>query len=82
MRLLRAINGQPNLKTGFAGTRFKFNFTAMTIADDAIADDQTKARARADGFRGEKRLEHARLDLRRNSGAIVHDFDDKLVVFQ
>jgi len=54
----------------------------MTVADDPIADHQAKAGAGADGFGGEKRLEHACLDISRNAGAIVNDFDDDLVVFK
>src|SRR5438034_5976164 len=77
-----AVDGQPDLKTGLAGPGFKFDFAAMTVSDDAVADDETQASAGADGFRGEKRLEHPSLHLRRNAGAIIHDFDDYLVVFQ
>src|SRR5258708_31773791 len=53
----------------------------MTVPDNAVADDQTQADAAADGFRGEKRLEHARLDVRRNAGTVVHNFDYQLVIF-
>ena len=77
-----AADGEPDFEAGFAGTGFKFNFATVTVANDAVADDQAKAGAGADRFGGEKRLEHARLDLRRNAGAIVHDFDHELVVFQ
>src|SRR5258705_11985109 len=79
---LLAVDGQADFKAGFAGTGFKFNFTAMTVTDDAVTDDQAKAGACADGFGREKRLEHARLDLRRNARAVVHDLDDELIVFQ
>src|SRR2546425_12240017 len=65
---LLAADGQPDLKTGFAGMRFKFDFTPVTISDDAIADDQAKAGACADGFGGEERFEHVRLHFRRNAG--------------
>ena len=41
-----------------------------------------KAGAGADRFRGEERFEHARLNFRRNAGAVVHDFNDDLIVFQ
>src|SRR5207249_5490380 len=73
---LLAVDGQPYFKSGF-----KFNFAAMTVADYAVADDQAKAGAGADGLCGEEWLEHARLDLGRNAGAVVHDFDDDLIVF-
>ncbi len=53
----------------------------MTIADDAVADDKSKAGAGADGFRGKKRFEHPRLNFLRNALAIVHDLHEQLVVF-
>ncbi len=80
--MLLAVKGEPDLKTRFAETRFKFNFTSMTVADDAVPDHQAKAGAGADGFRGEEWLEHACLNVGRNAGAIVHNFDDELIVFQ
>src|SRR5438046_1000841 len=54
----------------------------MTVADDAIADDESKTSTGADGFGGEKRLEHARLDVSRNPGAVIHNFHNKLIVFK
>src|SRR2546425_8484284 len=77
-----AVDGEPDLETGFAGARFKFNFAAMTVANNAVANDQAKAGPCADRFGGEEWLEHARLDVRRNARTVVHDFDDQLVVFQ
>src|SRR6266849_695073 len=77
-----AVHWKADLKMGFAGTGFKFNFTSMTVADDAIADNQAKAGAGSDGFGGEERFEQVRLHFRRNAGAIVHDFHDDLIVFQ
>jgi hypothetical protein len=53
----------------------------MTVPDNAVADDQAQAGAAADGFRGEKGLEHARLDIGRNPGTVVHNFDYQLVIF-
>ena len=79
---MRAVDWQPDLETSFARARFKFNFPSMTVADNAIADDEPEAGAGADGFRGEKRLEQVRLDIRRNAGTVVHDFDDELIIFQ
>ena len=55
---LAAVDGKPDFKARFAGAGFKFNLPAVTVADDAVADDQAKARARANGFCGEKWLEH------------------------
>ena len=37
----------------FARFGFKFNFAAIPIADNAIADDESKASAGAHGFGGE-----------------------------
>src|SRR5712671_4271078 len=76
-----AIDGKANLETGFTGVRFKFNFTAMTVADDAVADHEAKARAGPNGFRREKRLEHVRLDLGRNAWAVIDDFYHQLIIF-
>jgi len=78
---LRAVNGKPDSKARFTGAGFKFNFAAMTVADNAVADDQTQAGSAADGFRGEKGLENVRLDSRGNAGTIVHNFDYQLVIF-
>src|SRR6185503_15212021 len=66
---LRAVDGQPDFKAGLATAGFKFNFATMPVANDAVADDQPKAGAGADGFCGEKRFEHVRLHLRRNARA-------------
>ena len=54
----------------------------MPVANDPITDDQSETGPGADRFGGEKRLEHARLDLRRNAGAIVDNFNDNLIVFK
>src|SRR6266850_943689 len=45
----RISQGKPHLKTGLARPGFKFNFASMPVADDAIADDQAKPGAGADG---------------------------------
>ena len=39
---LNSPHGQPHDKAGFAGFRFDFNLTAMTVADDALADRQAE----------------------------------------
>src|SRR5215813_13923623 len=64
------------------GAGFKFNLAAMTITDDAVADDQAKTGAGTDGLGGEKWLEHPRLDVRGNSRSVVRDFNYQLVVLQ
>src|SRR5712691_649779 len=74
--------GKPDFEAGFARLGFKFDFTAMTVADNAVANDQAKAGPCADRFGGEEWLEHARLDVRGNAGTVVHDFNNQLVVFQ
>src|SRR5437867_4108291 len=76
------VDGQPDFEAGFAWTGLKLNFAAMSVTNDAVADDQAKAGTGADRFGGEKRFEHVRLHLRRNAGAVVHDFDDELIVLQ
>src|SRR5205814_6174919 len=73
---------QADFKAGLAGAGFKFNFTAMTVADDAVTDDQSQTGTGADAFGGEKWLEDARLEVRRNASTVVHDLDDQLIVFQ
>src|SRR2546425_6015914 len=54
----------------------------MTVADNAVTDDEAETGAGADGFRGKKRFEHVRLHLRWNARAVIDDFDDQLIVFQ
>ena len=55
---LAAVDGKPDFKARFTGAGFKFNFASVTVADDAVADDQAEAGAGANGFCGEKWLEH------------------------
>ncbi len=55
---LLAVDGQPDFEAGFAWPGFKFNFTSVTVADNAIADDQAKTGANAGRFCREKWLEH------------------------
>lgn len=76
------MDEKPDFETSFAWTGFKLDFTSMTVADDAIADDQPKAGAGADGFRRGKRFEQMRLDFGRNPRTVVYDFNDELIVFQ
>src|SRR5262245_41742094 len=78
--LLVAIDWKPDLKACFTRAGFKFDLPAVSIADDAIANNQSETRAGADRFGREKRFEHTRLDLSRNAGAVVHDFHDELIV--
>src|SRR5580765_3906536 len=73
---------KPDFETRLTRPGFKFNFAAMSVTNDAIADEQSEARAGADRFGGEKRLKHSGLDLTRNTGAIVHDLYDNLVMFK
>src|SRR5215467_49075 len=80
--LLLSIQRQADFETRFAGLGFEFNFSSVTIADDAIADDESKPSAGPDGLGREKRLEEMRLQIRRNAGAVIHDLNDKLVVFE
>ena len=81
VRRLIPADRQPDSKAGFAGARFKFDFTAMTVGHDAVADDQPKTSAGADGFGGEERFEQVRLRLRRNPRPIVNNLNQHLVVF-
>src|SRR5437016_8958037 len=53
---LLAVDGQPDFKSCFTGAGFKFNFASVTVADDAVADDQAKTGAGADGLCSEKWL--------------------------
>ena len=75
------IDGKPDFETGLARLGLKFNFTAMTVGDDAVADDQAKAGAGADRLGGKKWLEQVCLDFRGNTGPIVHNFNEELIVF-
>src|SRR5262245_58608208 len=79
---LLPVYWKPDFETGFARAGFKFNFTTMTVSDDAIANDQSETRAGANRFGRKKRLEHARLHFRQNARAVVHDLYDNLIVVQ
>src|SRR5439155_7143390 len=56
-QIFLAVHGKSDLKTGFAGPGFKFDFPSVPVADDAVTDDQTQSGAGANAFRGEERLE-------------------------
>src|SRR6266704_881106 len=38
-----SINREPNFKSSLTRSRFKFDFTTMTVGDNPIADDQPQA---------------------------------------
>src|SRR5215471_13729113 len=80
--LLVSIQRQADFETRFAGLGFQFNFSSVTIPDYAIADDESKPSSGPDGLGREKWLEEMRLQIRRNAGAVIHDFNDKLIVFE
>src|SRR5678815_825096 len=79
---VRATYRQSDFETRFTGAGFKFDFSAVTVANDAVADDKAKASSRADWFGGEERLEQVRLNIRRNTRAVVHYLNHQLIVFQ
>src|ERR1017187_9324034 len=54
----------------------------MPVGHDAIAEDQAKSCAGADGFGGEKWLEQVRLDVGGDPGTVVHDFNNQLIVLK
>src|SRR5882672_8493204 len=64
------IDGEADFETSFAGSGLEFDFAAVPVGDDAVGDDEAEAGAHADGFGGEKRLEHVRLDFLGNAGTI------------
>jgi hypothetical protein len=76
-----ACQGEADLEASFAGFRFKFDFAAVAICDDAVTDEQSQAGARPDGLGREERFEKPGLDFKRDSLAIVHNLDDQLVIF-
>ena len=41
------MHWEPDFEAGFAGLGFEFDFTAMTVGHDAVADNQSKARCRS-----------------------------------
>jgi hypothetical protein len=49
--------------------------------DDRVGDRQPQTRSLADFFRREKRIEDLRLDLLRNSRAVIVDFENDRLVF-
>ena len=74
--------GSRTLKRRVARHGFEFDFTAVPVGHDTIADHQTQARSRPDAFGGVERLEDVRLNFRRNAAAVVGDFHHHLVVIQ
>src|SRR5262249_36050288 len=76
-----AFERQPDFEPGFTGAGLKLNLSPMTIGDDAVADDQTQARAGTDSFGGEEWFKDAGLNLRGDAADVLDDFDDELVVF-
>jgi hypothetical protein len=74
-------HGEPDFEAGFPGARFKLNLTTVTVGNDAVADDQAQAGARANRFGGEERFENARLDFWRNATTIIYDFYHQLIPF-
>ena len=78
---LSPADRKPHFKAGFPGARLKLDFTTVTVSNDAVADDQAQAGARANRFGGEERLEDAGLDFRRNAGPIIDDFHHQLIPF-
>jgi len=54
----------------------------VSVSNNSIADDESEASAGADRLGLKKTFEQMRLHVRRNAGAVVHDFNDNLVVFE
>jgi len=57
------VDGEPDLKRVSPGWDSKSSFTAVTVGDDAVGDDQAEAACRCRRFGGEKGLEHVRLEI-------------------
>ena len=76
------LEGKTHFKAGLAGFGFKFNFAAMPVADDAIADDKSEACSGPDGFGREERLKHVCLNFRWNARTAVDDFNQHLVMVE
>ena len=81
MRRAFETSGQADLEDGIAWFGFKLNFSTMSVRNDPVADNQTKASSGTDAFRGKERLKYAILDLRRNSSAVICDLDNDVAVF-
>jgi hypothetical protein len=75
------VKRETDFEAGLAGLGFKFDFAAVPVGHDSVADNQSQAGAGAHCFGGEKRLEHMRLDFRGNAGAVIDNFNDHLIVF-
>src|SRR5262249_31710017 len=71
---------QPHLKAGFAGLRLEADFPVV-FSDDAVDRVQPQSGAFALRFRGEKGVEDAPLDFRRNARPVVNDLDQNVVRF-
>ena len=74
-RALFALLRQPDAERRSARLTFHLNLPLM-LFDDFLANIKAEAAPFARRFRGEERLEDARLDLVGNAAAGIGDFDD------
>src|ERR1700675_824556 len=74
------VNRNAHHEAGVAGHRVHRNL-AMHAGHDTIDEIETKARAVTDAFGGEKRLKNTRLDLGRDTRAIVCNLYEDALVF-
>ena len=68
---------QPHIKLCAIGTRAEVDFTVMPFDDDPVADDESESRARAALGCEEGHRKDLRLNLRRDTTAIVRDLNEK-----
>jgi hypothetical protein len=59
-----------NPEDSVSGLRLEFNFSAVPVGDDAMADHKAETGAGTNTFRGKEWLEDTPLDFKRNAASI------------
>src|SRR4029077_17395062 len=69
---------KPDAKAGAIRPGGKIDFSAMTLANDSVADNQSEAGSRATLGGEERDGKNMRLGFRRNAAAVIGDFDEEV----
>ena len=69
---------KPDAKAGAIRLGGKIDFSAMTLDNDSVADNQSEAGSRATLGGEERDGKNMRLGFRRNAAAVIGDFDEEV----
>ena len=72
---------QADLKSRLTRLGFKFDFTVVTIRDDPVTNQKSQPGAGTNSLCREERFKYPRLDFRRDTSPVVHDFHHQLIIF-